>query len=142
MAGSSDSSPRQQIPWLRIGAEGAAIVVSILLAFAIDAWWQRQQEEGDERITLEDLRQELTENVDAIDRRWLPTHIRTATGTARVLRQLHGIDGDMHIPEFHDGESWSSNAFRNWYISEVIVPISESTDIRDPVRFQPRSSPS
>ena len=27
------------IPWKRIGVEAAAIVVSILLAFAIDAWW-------------------------------------------------------------------------------------------------------
>lgn len=29
----------KRIPWVRIVAEGAAIVVSILLAFAIEAWW-------------------------------------------------------------------------------------------------------
>jgi len=29
----------REIPWFRVGAESAAIVVSILLAFAIDAWW-------------------------------------------------------------------------------------------------------
>ncbi len=34
----------REIPWLRIIAEGTAIVVSILLAFAIDAWWLRQKE--------------------------------------------------------------------------------------------------
>ena len=33
------------IPWKRIGVEAAAIVASILLAFAIDAWW-------DERVDL------------------------------------------------------------------------------------------
>jgi len=34
----------QRIPWLRIGAESVAIVVSILLAFGIEAWWQRRSE--------------------------------------------------------------------------------------------------
>ena len=34
----------QQVPWLRIITEGVAIVASILLAFAIDAWWQRRAE--------------------------------------------------------------------------------------------------
>ena len=32
------------IPWLRVFAEGAVIVVSILLAFGIDAWWEGRQE--------------------------------------------------------------------------------------------------
>jgi hypothetical protein len=133
MASSSDKPSRQAVPWLRIGAEGSAIVLSILLAFAIDAWWQGRQDDRDEYLVLEDLSQELAENVQAIDQRWLPTQVRTATGTARVLRLLHGIDGDMHVPEFHEGERWSPDAFRSWYINEVIVPISESTDVRDPV---------
>ena len=34
----------QKIPWLRIVTESVAIVVSILLAFAIDAWWQNRSE--------------------------------------------------------------------------------------------------
>ncbi|MCH8335186.1 MAG: hypothetical protein IIC61_04755 [Proteobacteria bacterium] len=34
----------QPVPWLRIITEGAAIAASILLAFAIDAWWQRRPE--------------------------------------------------------------------------------------------------
>ncbi len=38
----------QKIPWKRIATEGGAIVVSILIAFWIDAWWQ----ERSERITL------------------------------------------------------------------------------------------
>lgn len=35
------TSETQNIPWGRISAEGAAIVVSILLAFTIDAWYDR-----------------------------------------------------------------------------------------------------
>ena len=43
---------RQDIPWPRIFAEGVAIVISILLAFAIDAWWQAQRDGQRERETL------------------------------------------------------------------------------------------
>jgi hypothetical protein len=34
--------PTKDIPWLRVLLEGAVIVGSILLAFALDAWWDRQ----------------------------------------------------------------------------------------------------
>jgi len=33
----------QNIPWKRLTVEGTAIVLSILLAFAIDAWWEDVQ---------------------------------------------------------------------------------------------------
>ena len=52
---------RQQIPWLRIGAEGTAIVVSILLAFAIDAAWERRGEVDEERQILIGLEVEFTD---------------------------------------------------------------------------------
>jgi hypothetical protein len=32
------------IPWVRIGAESAAIIASILIAFAIDSWWADRSE--------------------------------------------------------------------------------------------------
>ena len=34
----------RDIPWPRLTAEGGAIVISILLAFSIDAWWTEKQE--------------------------------------------------------------------------------------------------
>ena len=56
----------QDIPWPRIFAEGVAIIISILLAFWIQAWWEGQQERGDERIVLQslldDLNQKIVEN--------------------------------------------------------------------------------
>jgi len=42
----------QKIAWKRISVEAAAIVVSILFAFAIDAWWQERVEEVREREIL------------------------------------------------------------------------------------------
>ncbi len=43
---------RRDIDWPRLLAEGAAIVVSILLAFGIDAWWDDRQERIEERKIL------------------------------------------------------------------------------------------
>ena len=52
----------QKIPWKRLSIEAAAIVVSILLAFAIDAWWNEQQERAEEREVLESLYAEFEAN--------------------------------------------------------------------------------
>ena len=41
--------------WSRVLAEGAAIVASILLAFAIQAWWEGRAEESIRRATIEGL---------------------------------------------------------------------------------------
>jgi hypothetical protein len=53
-------SKSQEIPWKRITAEGAAILVSILLAFGIDAWWDERQDRVELRgmllAVLEDFR--------------------------------------------------------------------------------------
>jgi len=56
----------REIPWPRILAEGAAIVVSILLAFGIQAWWDSRQSIVAERVLLEALLDDLQEK-----RQWL-----------------------------------------------------------------------
>ena len=48
------------IPWSRILAEGVAIVASILLAFAIQAWWEDRQTWEGERQILNSLLDELS----------------------------------------------------------------------------------
>ena len=47
-----------QIPWKSITVESVAIVVSILLAFAIDAWWEERQERRFEQEALVSLKSE------------------------------------------------------------------------------------
>lgn len=49
----------RDIPWLRIAAEGTAIVVGILLAFAIDAWWESRQERVREADMLVEVKREF-----------------------------------------------------------------------------------
>lgn len=49
----------REVPWPRIVVEGAAIVASILLAFAIDAWWETRQREDAEQVLLHTLLDDL-----------------------------------------------------------------------------------
>lgn len=46
----------QPIPWKRLTVEATAIVVSILMAFAIDAWWDERRERDAENVVMERLR--------------------------------------------------------------------------------------
>ncbi len=51
----------QEIPWKRIFVEAAAVVVSILLAFSIDAWWEDRIEREAETWLLERLHADFVE---------------------------------------------------------------------------------
>ena len=47
------------IPWKRIAVEAAAIVASILFAFAIDAWWDDRKQQEAEQVILQTLLDDL-----------------------------------------------------------------------------------
>ncbi len=51
------------IPWKRISAEGIAIVVGILLAFGIQAWWESRQNQAEEVEILAGLELEFEDQV-------------------------------------------------------------------------------
>lgn len=71
----------REIPWPRILAEGIAIVVSILLAFLIQAWWEGRQSSDDERVVLEALYIDLNQKKLRLvqDQRLSETIIETGT---------------------------------------------------------------
>ena len=52
----------QGVPWKRFGAEAGIIVFSILVAFAVDRWWDDHQEAKRRMLLLEDLETEIVEN--------------------------------------------------------------------------------
>ncbi len=56
----------KEIPWKRISVEAAAVVVSILLAFSIDAWWEDLQDRKEESQLLTDLINEFEANRDRL----------------------------------------------------------------------------
>jgi len=61
----------RKIPWPRLLADGAVIVVSILLAFGIDAWWEGKRERDFELSALQSLRSDFVAS-----RKSLVLHIR------------------------------------------------------------------
>ena len=73
----------QKIPWKRLAAESAAVVVSILIAFWIDAWWQ----ERSERIALIDylvhFEREVIANDELID-----AHLSEIAGDLVALHRV------------------------------------------------------
>lgn len=58
-----------ELSWTRILAEGTAILVSILLAFGIQAWWEERQERAREADLLLRLHAEFLSNLERIDER-------------------------------------------------------------------------
>jgi hypothetical protein len=66
-----EATPPSQVRtrWPRLGAESTAIVLSILLAFAIDAGWDERQERGEEAEILESLAVEFEQYRDRFARR-------------------------------------------------------------------------
>ena len=55
------------IQWKRLSVEAVAIVASILLAFAIDAWWQEKIEESRERELLIALLDDFSKSKSSIE---------------------------------------------------------------------------
>ena len=58
----------RQVPWLRVLVEGVVIVLSILLAFGIDAWWDRQIDRREETESLDALRSDFLGTVEELNR--------------------------------------------------------------------------
>lgn len=54
--------------WKRLIIESAAIIASILLAFAIDAWWDDRTNRADERVVLQSLLDDLRNKQDYAER--------------------------------------------------------------------------
>lgn len=79
---------------LRLGAEGAVIVTSILLAFAIDAWWADRQEEVEETRILEALRADFDATLESVHqlRRYREAKIESITTLFEAAAGKHELD--------------------------------------------------
>lgn len=56
----------REFRWIRIVTEGGVIIVSILLAFGIDAWWDGRLQREEERLVLERLRDEFIADLNQL----------------------------------------------------------------------------
>jgi hypothetical protein len=79
----------QKIPWNRLAVEAAAIVVSILLAFAIDAWWEDRQVQLEEQQILLGLSEEFLSNHEVLSQD-LASHLKGLKSLEDILLLLEG----------------------------------------------------
>ena len=102
-----------RIPWSRILVEGFVIVISILLAFAIDAWWDDQVEQKREREHLTSMRDEFAASLPGVDH--VLTSVEQHAGNVeQFIELLKNADGQpVRIP----GELLGSAA--TWRTSDV-----------------------
>lgn len=83
---------RPNIQWTRLALEGAAIVVSILLAFAIDAWWDDREDRAAERSAARRLVVEFSENLRQLEGN-RKSHSESLAATRQLL-DMTGPDQD------------------------------------------------
>ena len=89
---------RREIPWTTLLIEGVAIVISILLAFAIDAWWDERKDRAEEIEILIGLE---TEFVDLRERLILWGKFNQTSATL-IERFLSDEVNSMDLPEVED----------------------------------------
>jgi hypothetical protein len=100
----------RQIPWRRTMVESVAIILSILLAFAIDAGWDANKERSQEKAFLVSLLSDFKETRSRIDES-TDAHMRFID-LARQLLGLYGGDTSNIEPEAL--ENMLSEVFFNW----------------------------
>jgi hypothetical protein len=77
----------KDIPWTRLIAEGVAIVLSILLAFSIDAWWADLLERRAQSVELNRLHEEFSEIRRQLD---MESRERVIYAAAQLLEMSQG----------------------------------------------------
>ncbi len=102
---------RKGISWTRIVAEGFAIVVSILLAFGIDAWWNGRQQRAAELEALRAIHQEFQTNRELL--RTVEEMHSEALMASRALLALAEIPR-TELPAPDSIEHLLQNARNNW----------------------------
>lgn len=83
--------------WKRALTEGAVVVASILLAFAIDAWWQEQEARDLEVLAIAGIRSDFEDHITVIDRIVEQNQLREAA--ADSLLQIIGPDAVAQDPD-------------------------------------------
>lgn len=85
--------------WPRLLGEATAIVLSILLAFSIDAWWDRQIERREESRVVAALRDDFAVNVTDLTERYDVLEVRIQQlSRLRVLLESAGTCSEVQVP--------------------------------------------
>lgn len=109
-----------RVPWTRIFAEGPIIVVSILLAFGIDAAWDARNSRAEEEVALSGLREDFITNRTQMDR-ILASHMARAAAFQRFEaarpEEILSLSADS-----------ASSVFRSLYLPESFDAVRGNVD--------------
>jgi hypothetical protein len=86
----------RELAWLQIGAEALAIVTSILLAFAIDAWWQERSEDRRAAAIVASLHANFSSSQEHIGK-WLAGNRRILAAATGLLERVQAVAPDTEI---------------------------------------------
>jgi hypothetical protein len=106
----------RKIPWSRIFAEGTIIVVSILLAFWIDAWWQKQLERKESHALIRALHTDFTASQKHLQE-WTAGNERVLRAVSEFLREIRNTPVGGQLEARHE-----------WLIAAVSAPTFDPTD--------------
>lgn len=104
------SNSGRSIPWRRTMVEGIAITLSILLAFSIDAGWEKFKERKQETAFLQSLLRDFKQTRARIDES-ISRH-QNSIEQARPLLDLQAEEASAIEPEVL--EEMLSNVFLDW----------------------------
>ena len=112
---------QNNIPWKRLVVEGSAIVVSILLAFWIDAWWDRSQQHEQQNVMLESLLSDLRDKQMQVvwQRRYNEGILESAINIILAANNAGSNLGTESVDKMIGGIVWA-NPPRQW----VSAPLS------------------
>ena len=99
----------QKIEWKRLGIEAIAIAGSILLAFAIDAWWDERKESNFEEETLQALEDEYEGHVISLQIA-KDLHLKIQRAVASLIIACH--QGTYRSEEFDIDQAIFSSQYR------------------------------
>ena len=78
------ASTTNTVPWAKFGFEGVLIIVSILMAFAIDSWWSDRQDAIAEQRLLVQLKTEFQSAMAQLDEKQA-MHARARSSALHLL---------------------------------------------------------
>jgi len=105
----------RNVPWTRVFAEGTAIVVSILLAFWIQAWWDDKQDREDLQDSLFAVLDDFYESKELVKTRRSFASARQHSYVS--LLEIANGDQSNHDEPLIDGLLRDVS----WYLSDVPV---------------------
>lgn len=122
--------PRERIAWLRLTAEGVAIVLSILLAFGIDAWAERARTEADQRVFLTSLEGEIARAIHELDT--ARAYQETVVEAARRWRSVTVDDHPDTIAALIDRSTHFASPRISLASAEALLSAGLIADVADP----------